>query len=39
MSFADLKAKANDMSALVGAAGTGTKEKYGKKDLNLWMQT
>ena len=26
MSFADLKAKANDMSALVGAAGTGDRK-------------
>lgn len=38
MSFADLKAKANDMSALVGAAGTGTEKKsYG--DDRMWKPT
>ena len=38
MSFADLKAKANDMSALVGAAGTGTEKKsYG--DDRRWKPT
>ena len=36
MSFADLKAKANDMSALVGAAGTGTTEKKSYGDDRMW---
>ena len=38
MSFADLKAKANDMSALVGAAGSTTEKKsYG--DDRMWKPT
>ena len=36
MSFADLKAKANDMSSLVGAAGTGTSEKKSYGDDRMW---
>ena len=39
MSFADLKAKANDMSALVGAAGTGTTEKKSYGDDRMWKPT
>ena len=39
MSFADLKAKANDMSALVGAAGTGTQEKKSYGDDRMWKPT
>ena len=37
MSFADLKAKANDMSALVGAAGSTEKKSYG--DDRMWKPT
>ena len=38
MSFADLKAKANDMSALVGAAESATqKQSYG--DDRMWKPT
>jgi len=36
MSFADLKAKASDMSSLVGAAGQGTKEKKSYGDDRMW---
>ena len=36
MSFADLKAKANDMRSLVGAAGTGTSEKKSYGDDRMW---
>lgn len=39
MSFADLKAKANDMSALVGAAGTSTTEKKSYGDDRMWKPT
>ena len=39
MSFADLKAKANDMSSLVGAAGTGTNEKKSYGDDRMWKPT
>ena len=35
MSFADLKAKASDMSSLVGAAGS-TKEKKSYGDDRMW---
>jgi hypothetical protein len=37
MSFADLKAKANDMSSLVGAAGSTEKKSYG--DDRMWKPT
>ena len=37
MSFADLKAKANDMSTLVGAAGSTEKKSYG--DDRMWKPT
>ena len=39
MSFADLKAKANDMSALVGAAGSTTTEKKSYGDDRMWKPT
>ena len=39
MSFADLKAKANDMSALVGAAGSSTTEKKSYGDDRMWKPT
>ena len=39
MSFADLKAKASDMSSLVGAAGQGTKDKKSFGDDRMWKPT